>query len=119
MQHEDHVVSWQGANVVLRRTIDMIESRRPTTECTGTTIIARHRSPRTSSARPSPAGGLRAPAWGRAMIDAACTASATGTNAQTVADILRVLFPDARTVLDTTYGRGRFWSPKHPSHPSR
>src|SRR4051794_15499269 len=38
----------------------------------------------------------------------------TGTNAQTVADILRVLFPDARTVLDVTYGKGRFWSPKHP-----
>jgi hypothetical protein len=39
----------------------------------------------------------------------------TGTNAQTVADILRVLFPDARTVLDMTYGKGRFWSPKHPA----
>jgi hypothetical protein len=38
----------------------------------------------------------------------------TGTNAQTVADILRVLFPDARTVLDATYGNGRFWSPKYP-----
>jgi hypothetical protein len=38
----------------------------------------------------------------------------TGTNAQTVAGILRVLFPDARTVLDMTYGSGRFWSPKHP-----
>ena len=38
----------------------------------------------------------------------------TGTNAQTVADILRVLFPDARTVLDMTYGKGQFWSPKHP-----
>jgi hypothetical protein len=38
----------------------------------------------------------------------------TGSNARVVADILRVLFPDARTVLDTTYGKGRFWSPKHP-----
>jgi hypothetical protein len=38
----------------------------------------------------------------------------TGTNAQTIADIFRVLFPDAQTALDTTYGKGRFWSPKHP-----
>ena len=37
-----------------------------------------------------------------------------GSNAETVADILRVLFPDARTVLDMTYGNGQFWSPKHP-----
>jgi hypothetical protein len=38
----------------------------------------------------------------------------TGTNAQAIADILRVLFPDARTVLDPTYGSGRLWSSKYP-----
>jgi hypothetical protein len=48
------------------------------------------------------------------MNDQRLYSASTGTNAQTVADILRVLFPDARTVLDLTYGSGRFWSPKHP-----
>jgi hypothetical protein len=33
----------------------------------------------------------------------------TGTSAQTVAKMLRVLFPDAATVLDATWGTGRFW----------
>lgn len=33
----------------------------------------------------------------------------TGTSAQTVAKMLRVLFPDAGTVLDATWGIGRFW----------
>lgn len=32
-----------------------------------------------------------------------------GTSAQVVAKMLRVLFPDARTVLDMTYGSGSFW----------
>lgn len=32
-----------------------------------------------------------------------------GISAQTVAKLLRVLFPDARTVLDMTYGSGSFW----------
>src|SRR3954462_432400 len=48
------------------------------------------------------------------MTDQRLYSVSTGTNAQTVADILRVLFPDARTVLDMTYGNGQFWSPKHP-----
>lgn len=33
----------------------------------------------------------------------------TGTSAQTVAKMLRVLFPDAVTVLDCTWGAGKFW----------
>ena len=33
----------------------------------------------------------------------------SGTSAQVVAKLLRVLLPDARTVLDMTYGSGRFW----------
>ncbi len=33
----------------------------------------------------------------------------TGTSAQTVAKMLRVLYPDALTVLDSTWGKGRFW----------
>lgn len=32
-----------------------------------------------------------------------------GTSARAVAGLLAVLFPDARTVLDATYGNGRFW----------
>lgn len=38
----------------------------------------------------------------------------TGTSAQTVAKMLRVLFPDAVTVLDMTYGSGKFWTPYTP-----
>lgn len=34
----------------------------------------------------------------------------TGTSAQTIAKMLRVLFPDAETVLDMTYGSGKFWT---------
>lgn len=34
---------------------------------------------------------------------------ADGTSARAVADLLAVLFPDARTVLDATYGNGAFW----------
>jgi hypothetical protein len=41
-----------------------------------------------------------------------------GTNAQVVADILRVSFPDARTLVDTTYGKGQFYSPEYPIHPT-
>lgn len=37
-----------------------------------------------------------------------------GTSAQTVAKLLRVLFPDAQTVLDTTFGSGSFWKPAPP-----
>lgn len=33
----------------------------------------------------------------------------TGTSAQVVAKMLRVLFPDARTVCDLTFGSGSFW----------
>jgi hypothetical protein len=33
-----------------------------------------------------------------------------GTSAQTIAKMLRVLFPDARTALDMTYGSGKFWT---------
>lgn len=32
-----------------------------------------------------------------------------GTSAQTVAKMLRVLFPDVVTVLDATWGTGKFW----------
>ena len=32
-----------------------------------------------------------------------------GSSAQVVAKLLRVLFPDARTVCDLTYGNGAFW----------
>jgi hypothetical protein len=32
-----------------------------------------------------------------------------GSSAQTVAKMLRVLFPDATTALDMTYGSGNFW----------
>jgi hypothetical protein len=32
-----------------------------------------------------------------------------GSSAQTVAKLLRVLFPDAGTALDLTYGSGKFW----------
>jgi hypothetical protein len=31
------------------------------------------------------------------------------TNAEATAGLLRVIFPDATTVLDTTYGKGMFW----------
>ena len=37
-----------------------------------------------------------------------------GTSAQAVARLLAVLFPDARTVLDATYGHGRFWDGTAP-----
>jgi hypothetical protein len=37
-----------------------------------------------------------------------------GTSAQTVAKMLRVLFPDARTVCDLTYGSGKFWTDNPP-----
>lgn len=33
----------------------------------------------------------------------------SGTSAQTVAKMLRVLFPDGKTILDMTYGNGGFW----------
>ena len=33
----------------------------------------------------------------------------TGSSAQVVAKMLRVLFPDARTVCDLTFGSGSFW----------
>lgn len=32
-----------------------------------------------------------------------------GSSAAVLADLLHVLLPDARTVLDATYGSGRFW----------
>lgn len=35
----------------------------------------------------------------------------TGTSAQVVAKLLRVLYPDAATVLDATHSRGAFWGP--------
>lgn len=34
----------------------------------------------------------------------------TGTSAQTIAKIFDILLPDARTVLDMTYGHGGFWT---------
>jgi hypothetical protein len=34
------------------------------------------------------------------------------TNANATAGLLRVLFPDARTILDMTYGKGNFWNGK-------
>lgn len=40
------------------------------------------------------------------------------SSAEVVAAILRDLFPDARTVLDLTPGRGRFWSESVPTHVS-
>ncbi len=36
----------------------------------------------------------------------------TQTNADATAGLLRVLFPDAGTVLDATYGKGMFWNGK-------
>lgn len=33
-----------------------------------------------------------------------------GTSAQTIAKMLRVLFPDAASALDMTYGSGKFWT---------
>lgn len=38
----------------------------------------------------------------------------SGTSAQTIAKIMRVLFPDARTVIDLTYGNGNFWKDVPP-----
>jgi hypothetical protein len=35
----------------------------------------------------------------------------TGNSAQTIAKMIRVLFPDAVMVLDATWGTGGFWSP--------
>lgn len=40
----------------------------------------------------------------------------TGTSAQAVAKMLRVLFPDAETILDMTYGSGKFWTERTPWH---
>lgn len=40
----------------------------------------------------------------------------SGTSAQIVAKMLRVLFPDAETVLDMTYGSGKFWTDTPPWH---
>lgn len=37
-----------------------------------------------------------------------------GTSAWAVARLLAVLFPDARTVLDMTYGSGKFWDGSAP-----
>lgn len=34
----------------------------------------------------------------------------TGSSAQVIAKLLRVLFPDARTILDATYSQGKFWT---------
>lgn len=39
----------------------------------------------------------------------------TGTSAQMLAKIIRVLFPDAETVADLTFGSGAFWKPA-PAH---
>ena len=39
---------------------------------------------------------------------------ADGTSAQAVAGLLKLLFPDAATVLDATYGSGKFWSSLYP-----
>lgn len=38
-----------------------------------------------------------------------------GTSARVVAKLLRVLLPDACTVLDATYSRGKFWT-ERPAH---
>lgn len=35
------------------------------------------------------------------------------TSAETIADLVRILFRDARTALDTTYGSGKFWTGDH------
>lgn len=35
--------------------------------------------------------------------------SMDGTSAEVIAGLLNVLFPDAVTVLDATYGNGNFW----------
>lgn len=37
-----------------------------------------------------------------------------GTSAQAISRLLAVLFPDARTVLDMTYGSGNFWDSSAP-----
>ena len=37
-----------------------------------------------------------------------------GTNAEVTAKMLRVLFPDVETVLDMTYGSGKFWTDRPP-----
>lgn len=37
-----------------------------------------------------------------------------GSSAWAVSRLLTVLFPDARTVLDVTFGSGNFWSAAHP-----
>lgn len=39
-----------------------------------------------------------------------------GSSAQLLAKLIRVLFPDADTVLDVTYGNGKFWTDAS-SHP--
>ncbi len=38
-----------------------------------------------------------------------------GPSARVIARMLAVLFPDAKSVLDTTWGKGNFWSPKYPT----
>lgn len=38
----------------------------------------------------------------------------SGTSAQTIAKMLNVLFPDAESVLDMTYGSGKFWTASPP-----
>jgi len=48
------------------------------------------------------------------MMNAQLSTVEQVTNAKAVAGLLGLLLPDARTVLDMTYGRGRFWSTKHP-----
>lgn len=39
-----------------------------------------------------------------------------GKSARTIASMLAVLFPDSETVLDATYGSGRFWDGSSPVH---
>lgn len=52
---------------------------------------------------------MTAPRHRPARADVRLYSVETGTSAQTVAKMLRVLFPDALTVLDSTWGKGRFW----------
>ena len=37
-----------------------------------------------------------------------------GTNAEVTAKMLRVLFPETETILDMTYGSGKFWGDAPP-----
>lgn len=52
---------------------------------------------------------MTAPRHQPARADVRLYSVEIGTSAQTVAKMLRVLFPDATTVLDSTWGKGRFW----------